>query len=196
MLGSISDISNYLQDFLISIGIWGGLLGILLIVVESILPFLPLCVFITLVFLTFGNIIGFFICWIATVMGCLLSFTISKKMKNWIHKHIKKSKYHKKVDDMMMYIGEMKISSLAMLVAVPFTPAFVVNIAAGLSDMSYKKFLVSMLIGKTFMVYFWGYVGVNMIECFTHPIYLVKILVMVFIAYILGKIVNKYVKVD
>lgn len=196
MLGSISDISNYLQDFLISIGIWGGLLGIILIVVESILPCLPLCVFITLVFLTFGNIIGFFICWIATVMGCLLSFTICKKMKNWIHKHIKKSKYHKKVDDMMMYIGEMKISSLAMLVAVPFTPAFVVNIAAGLSDMSYKKFLVSMLIGKTFMVYFWGYVGVNMIECFTHPIYLVKTLVMVFIAYILGKIVNKYVKVD
>ena len=95
-----------------------------------------------------------------------------------------------------MYIGEMSISSLAMLVAVPFTPAFIVNIAAGLSDMSFKKFVISMFIGKAFMVYFWGYVGVNLIECFTHPIYLVKILIMVVIAYILGKLVNKYAKVD
>lgn len=196
MLGNISDISNYLQDFLISIGVWGGLLGILLIIVESILPCLPLCVFITLVFLTFGNVLGFFICWIATVIGCLISFTICKKLKGWMHKHIKKSKYHKKVDDMMLYLADIKVSSLAMLVAIPFTPAFVVNIAAGLSDMSYKKYLVSMIIGKSFMVYFWGYLGVNLIECFTQPIYLVKILIMVVLAYVLGKLVNKYAKVD
>jgi uncharacterized membrane protein YdjX (TVP38/TMEM64 family) len=196
MLSSISDLSFYLQNFLLSIGIWGGLLGILLIIVESILPCLPLCVFITLVFLTFGNLIGFFICWGATVIGCLLSFTICKKLKDWMHRHIKKSKYHKKVDEMMTYIGDMSVASLAMLVAVPFTPAFVVNIAAGLSDMSYKKYTLAIIIGKSFMVYFWGYVGVNLIECFTHPIYLVKIIIMVLLAYVLGKIVNKYVKVD
>ena len=196
MLGSLNEISNFLQDFLTSIGIWGGLLGILLIIVESILPCLPLCVFITLVFLTFGNTIGFFICWIATVIGCLLSFTICKKLNEWMHKHIKKSKYSKKVDDMMMYLGNLSVSSLAMLVAIPFTPAFVVNIAAGLSDISYKKYLVSMIIGKAFMVYFWGYLGVNLIECFTQPIYLVKIIIMVLLAYVLGKLVNKYVTVD
>ena len=196
MLASISDISNYLQDFLLSIGFWGGFLGSLLIIVESILPCLPLCLFVTLVFLTFGNIVGFVICWLATVVGCILSFIICKKLKEKIHNKLKKTKYHKKVDDMMMYIGDMSVSSLAMLVAVPFTPAFVVNIAAGLSDMSLKKFVVSMFIGKAFMVYFWGYVGVNLIECFTHPIYLVKILIMVVIAYGLGKLVNKYAKVE
>ena len=196
MLASLSEISNNLQTSLLSIGFWGGFLGSLLVIVESILPCLPLCLFITLVFLTVGNIVGFIICWLATVLGCILSFTICKKLKDFIHKHLKKKKYHKKVDDMMMYIGEMSISSLAMLVAVPFTPAFIVNIAAGLSDMSFKKFVISMFIGKAFMVYFWGYVGVNLIECFTHPIYLVKILIMVVIAYILGKLVNKYAKVD
>jgi len=196
MLGNISDISNYLQDFLTSIGIWGGFIGILLIIVESILPCLPLCIFITLVFLTFGNLIGFFICWIATVIGCLISFTLCKKLKEWMHKYIKRSKYKNKIEDMMIYIGNLSVSSLAMLVAIPFTPAFVVNIAAGLSDISYKKFLLSMIIGKSFMVYFWGYLGVNIIECFTHPIYLVRIIIMVLLAYILGKLVNKYVKVD
>ena len=96
----------------------------------------------------------------------------------------------------MLYLADINVSSLAMLVAIPFTPAFVVNIAAGLSDMSYKKYLVSMIIGKSFMVYFWGYLGVNLIECFTQPIYLVKILIMVVLAYVLGKLVNKYAKVD
>ncbi len=196
MLGSISDISNIIQNFLLGIGIWGGLLGVLLIIIESILPCLPLCVFITLVFLTFGNFAGFFICWIATVIGCLLSFSICKKIREWMRKRIKKSKYNKKVEEMMSYIDSLSVSSLAMLVAIPFTPAFVVNIAAGLSDMSYKKFIISMIIGKSFMVYFWGYLGVNLIECFTHPIYLVKIIIMVLLAYVLGKIVNKCIKVD
>ena len=196
MLASISDITNNLQDFLLSIGFWGGFLGSLLIIVESILPCLPLCLFVTLVFLTFGNIVGFVICWLATVVGCILSFIICKKLKEKIHEKLKKTKYHKKVDDMMMYIGDMSVSSLAMLVAIPFTPAFVVNIAAGLSDISYKKFIVSMLIGKAFMVYFWGYLGVNLIECFTHPIYLAKIVIMVLLAYVLGKLVNKYVTVE
>ena len=62
-MANIQEILENLDIFtgtvLSSLGIWGALLSCLLIVVESILPVLPLCVFVTLLFYTFGSIIGF-----------------------------------------------------------------------------------------------------------------------------------------
>jgi len=96
----------------------------------------------------------------------------------------------------MNFIDKISLSGLATLVAIPFTPAFAVNIAAGLSNLSKKKFLTGILIGKTFMVYFWGYIGTTLLESLTHPIYLAKILIMVSLAYIISKIVNKHFDLD
>ena len=62
--------------------------------------------------------------------------------------------------------------------------------------MEYKKYFWSMFLGKIFMVYFWGYVGVTFIECLKNPIYFVKIGVMLIIAYIISKIINRKFKLD
>ena len=96
----------------------------------------------------------------------------------------------------MRYVDKMSVSSLAILVAIPFTPAFAVNIAAGLSNMSRKKYMISMMIGKVFMVYFWGYIGTTLIECLTHPEYLIKIVIMLILAFVISKIINKYLHLD
>lgn len=201
VLTSISEILNnldmYLEVFLSDLGIFGTLISCLLITIESIIPVLPLCVFVTLVFYAFGNFFGFIISWIFTLLGCYLSFTlIRSKFRNWfVHKFIK-DKEKGKMDNLMSYIDKMSISSLSMLVAIPFTPAFLVNIAAGLSNMSKKKYMISMMIGKIFMVYFWGYIGTTLIESLTHPKYLIKIVIMILCAFIISKIVNKYLKID
>ena len=91
----------------------------------------------------------------------------------------------------MKKIDNFKLQQLVVILAIPFTPAFAVNIAAGLSDMSLKKYLSALLIGKIFMVYFWGFVGLNLAECLTNPIALVKVAVLVLIAYIASTLVNK-----
>lgn len=201
LLGSlievISNIDSYTELILNSLGIWGAVISCLLITVESILPFLPLCVFITLIFYTFGNIFGFLISWFFTCLGCFLSFALFRnKIKGWFDKKYAKKKVGKKVKRFMKYIDRMSLSNLAILVAIPFTPAFVVNIAAGLSNISKKKFMVAITIGKLFMVYFWGYIGTTLIECLTHPIYLVRIIIMLILAYIISKIVNKKFDID
>jgi len=46
------------------------------------------------------------------------------------------------------------------------------------------------------MVYFWGYVGVTLIDSLKNPIYIIRILILVLIAYIIGKIVNRKVGVE
>lgn len=96
----------------------------------------------------------------------------------------------------MEYIDEISLSGLAILVAIPFTPAFAVNIAGGLSNISEKKFITGILIGKLFMVYFWGYIGTTLIECLTHPIYLIRIIIMLVLAFVISKIVNKHFNLD
>lgn len=201
LLANIPDIlvniNEYTSAFLETMGIWGALISSLLITVESILPFLPLFVFITLNFLTFGKVLGFIISWICTCIGCYISFILFRtKIKTFMERKLTNKKIRKQIDKTRKYIDKISLSGLTILIAIPFTPAFVVNIASGLSDISKKKFLTSIIIGKFFMVYFWGYIGTTLIESLTHPIYLVKILLMILIAFVISKIVNKYFDVE
>ena len=183
-------IDKFIDTTLQGLGVWGPIVGCFFITIESILPFLPLFVFITLNFLAFGKIFGFIISWIFTCLGCSLSFFLfRKKVQTHLYKHLKKKGIiSKHTIDM---ITNLKFEQLTTIIAIPFTPAFLVNIAAGLSDMSYKKFISALLIGKIFLVYFWGFVGVSLLESIKNPIYLVRVGILLIIAYIVSRIVNK-----
>lgn len=189
MTGILNTINDFINSMIAYLGVAGPIMGCILIILESILPILPLCVFITLNCMTFGYIVGYIISWIFTCLGCLLSFTIIEKgFKNWFDRKIRSMKGANKI---MKVIEKCNVSELAMIVAVPFTPAFLVNIAAGLSKMDVKKFMVGICIGKLFMVYFWAFIGTNLIQSLTNPIIIVKVIFMLIIAYILSKIVTK-----
>ena len=194
MLEFMNNIDNLINQFLLNIGIFGPILGCICILFESILPILPLFVFITINFLVFGNIIGFIISWLFTVLGCLLAFYIfRKKIKNWFDHKIENNEQFKKI---MKMIDKIKMEQLAVIIAVPFTPAFMINIAAGLSKIPVKKFVVALCIGKIFLVLFWGFVGTSLIQSLTHPIALIKVLILLFIAYIVSKIISKKFNFD
>ena len=183
-------IDTFIDSLLKNLGVWGPVVGSLLIIIESILPILPLFVFITINFLVFGNILGFLISWICTSIGCSISFFIFReKIQLWCLKKIKNNKYInvKTINK----ITALRFEQLTPIIAIPFTPAFLVNIACGLSNMSYKKFIFAIIIGKAFIVYFWGFIGVSLLESIKNPIYLVKVGVMMLVAYIVSKIINK-----
>ncbi len=183
-----------INEFLLHIGIYGPILGCFFIVIESILPILPLFVFITINFLVFGSIIGFFLSWIFTVLGCMLSFFLfRKKIKNWFDKKTKDKKRFQKI---MMVVNKVKFEQLTTIIAVPFTPAFLVNIAAGLSKMPFKKFFIALCIGKIFLVLFWGFVGTSLVQSFSHPIAFLKVAILLLIAFVLSKIINKKFGLD
>ncbi len=195
--GVLSNLDSYIELFLSNLGFLGVIFSCLLIVVESIIPVLPLCVFVTLIFYTFGNILGFLISWLCTCFGCFLSFALFRlKIKGWFEKKLINKKVGKQIAKIMEWINDISFSGLTILVAIPFTPAFAVNIAAGLSNISKKKYIAGIMIGKLFMVYFWGYIGTTLIDSITHPIYLIRITIMLFVAFIISKIVNRYFNLD
>lgn len=188
------DIYTFIMNLIDSLGVYGPLLGCLFIVLESIIPPLPLFVFITINFVAFGNLLGFIISWLCTCIGCVLSYYLVKKIFRSLV--VRKIKNMNLLTKCMNYVENLSLTQVIIILAIPFTPAFMINIAAGLCNMDLKKFLISILVSKIFLVYFWGFVGTGLLESLHNPSSLVTVLVMVVIAYILSKVIKKVFKID
>ena len=184
----ITDTVNYITNIMSNLGIFSG---VFLIILESMIPIFPLAVFIALNVITFGPVLGFLISWISTVIGCMIAFFLCRKLRE---KFDKKYKDNKQINKFKKYICKMSYSNLVILIAVPFTPAFAINIGAGLSEISPKKYFSALMIGKIPMVYFWGFIGKSLIESITDPYTLAQIAVMLILAYLASKVANKFIK--
>lgn len=176
-----------------SMGILGGLAACGFIIVESIFPVIPLFAFITINFLIFGSLLGFVLSWIFTILGCIISYMIFKY--GFGNKFDNLTKDKEKINNYKKLFKDISFSELTLLIAIPFTPAFAINIAAGLVKMDFNKYLFSLLIGKVALVYFWGYVGTSFIESISNPILLVKIICIVLCTYIISLVINKVLKI-
>ena len=96
----LNNLDVLIENLLNSLGAFGPILACFLIVIESIIPILPLGVFVTLNFLSFGHIFGFLISLFFTIIGCLISFTIFRKgVYNWFNKKIKDKRKNRKLND-------------------------------------------------------------------------------------------------
>jgi uncharacterized membrane protein YdjX (TVP38/TMEM64 family) len=62
--------------------------------------------------------------------------------------------------------------------------------------MSRRKFLAAIIIGKIFMLIFWGYVSKSFIESMTDINTIIIISLMLIVAYVISKIVSKKVDLD
>ena len=190
VLEALNELINNLLNLL---GSWGALLGCVFILFESIIPMLPLSLFITLNFVTFGSIIGFIISWIFTVLGCMMSYYLFKSAVS--EKRLNKFKENNTLKKVINVIENMNFTSLVILIAIPFTPAFAVNIAAGICRVPKKKFLLALMLGKISLVYFWGFVGVGLIESLKNPSKLIGVVILIVIVYIISYILSKKLKI-
>lgn len=185
----IKQIVLFIQDFVATNNIVLSLfVGSFAVIIESIIPALPLSVFIAINNIAFGNIIGFLVSWISTIIGCTISFYLCRKARKKVKN---KFKDDGKIIGFINKIDHIKFSSLFLILAMPFTPAFSVNIAAGVSKMHYKKYLAALLLSKVFIVYFWGYIGSNIIYNLTNVALMVKMGIIIITLFIISRIIAK-----
>ncbi len=187
----IKNIDIWLTNFLLSIGLWGYILSCILIILESLVPILPLFVFVTLLFYKFGIIFGFIISYICTIIGCVISYKIFNgklrlKFDNFLIK-----KNNVKLNKIKTSIKNIKFVNLCLIIALPFTPSFIVNVAAGLSNMNRRKYIIALLVSKAFLVIFWGFIGTSVIGSFKEPINLIYIVLLLVACFVLSKFVSK-----
>lgn len=189
MLNWIQNTVDVVTKYFISFGPLGGML---IIILSSICPLVfPLGVHIAFNVSAFGIFIGIVISYIGTLIGCSIAFLLFKKVDNKLFKRFNEKEKVKKLKAKMKKIS---IPSLAVLTALPFTPAFLVNISAGLSGMDTKKFIIGITIGKLPMVIFWAFVGKSLMESISDWKTILIIVVMLVITYVISKVLSKIFK--
>lgn len=187
----MNNLEIFLTNFILSIGPLGYILSCILIILESILPILPLSVFSTILIYKFGYLIGFLLGYICTIIGCIISYNLfsgklSIKFKNYV-----KKKDKDKLNKVVKKIENIKFTTLCLLIALPFTPQFLINISCGLVGISKKKYILSLMIGKIFLIIFWGYIGTSLINSFRNPINIIYIIVLLSICFVISKLISK-----
>ena len=180
-------IIEYIQQF-------GIPFGCFIVILEAIVPALPLGVFIAFNMMAFGTIVGFIISWLSSIVGCIIAFTffkryVSKSLERKIEKHEKLIKFKKALKNI-------SFSNLVLIVALPFSPAFVINAACGLVKMDFKKFIVAIIIGKLSIIYFWGFVSKSLLQSVTDIKTILIVIALLLASYILSKLINRRLKIE
>ena len=170
------------------IGQFGVLSGFLLVFLESMIPILPLSLFVAVNIFTYGQLLGFIVSYLGTTTGCIVAYYLCRKFNDHFSKRYKGNIH---VKNLKKKLKNIKLPTLVVILAIPFTPAFAINIAAGLTKYDFKKYLVAVLIGKIPMIYFWSFIGASLKESLEDPIILIKIGIMLIITYLISKVVNK-----
>lgn len=174
----------------------GFLIGFLLIIVEAFLPVLPLGAFVTLNVNAFGIFPGLLLSWIAAIIGSylmyLLCYYISTKV---IYRFLKKETKEKVVDKMTTF-KNIKLTNLVLIITLPFAPSCFINLLAGVSNIKKEKYLIALIIGKAFMISFWAYIGMSLIESLTDIKAIIFILLILLVAYVVSKIISKKLKIE
>ena len=174
----------------------GPILGFFIIILESFIPPLPLGVFVALNCNAFGLLFGIILSWIGTIIGCILSYLLFKKISNKvIYKHLN-DKNKERVKRSSLKFNKLSLSGLVLIIALPFTPAFLINIIAGVSNVPKKKFIIALMIGKISIIGFWGIIGKSFIESMQDLNALIYIVITLIITYIISKIVSKKAHIE
>lgn len=189
-------IALFVEQIVEYMGNFGFLIGFLFVFLESFIPPVPVGVIVGINMLSFGKVFGFLISYAAVILGCTSSFFLFRYLfkDKFIHWFSKKNQ--KKIDKWMNKLTNIDFNTLVVLLAFPITPAFLVNIAAGLSDITYRKYLIAMLIGKPAMLIFYGYIAVSFVESLTNPVKFLEVIGLVFLTYLISKIIERVVKVE
>ena len=190
----MEELVNNIVQFIHSTGLLGVLLSCFILTIESIIPIIPLLVFISVNFIILGPFWGFILSWIFTVLGSLLSYYIFRNGLS--NKFTEYSKKNEKVEQYVKILRNISTGKMLLIIAMPFTPAFAVNIAAGLLRIDFKKYLTAILFGKISLVLYSAYIGTTFVEGFSNPIVFVYLALLISGLYILFLIVKKVFKLN
>ncbi len=119
----------------------GMIVGFLLVFIECFVPALPLSFFVALNVNAFGFLIGVIISWIATCLGSYICYRLFYFLGNKFTQKFLNRKTIKKIKNAIDKFQKIRFTELVLILTLPFTPSFLINILAGLTKMTREKFI-------------------------------------------------------
>ena len=149
----------------------GPLVPILLAMVESFFPPLPLIAIVALNVAAHGGLLGFLYSWIGVALGGTLMFLLWRRIVKRCFWKI--AGRWPKLEKAQQWVNHFDTSSLFMLTLLPFAPSSFMHLAFGISDFDEKRYLITMLLGKGVMVAMMALFGQSLVSAMKNPFYLV-----------------------
>ncbi|MCG8482649.1 MAG: VTT domain-containing protein [Clostridia bacterium] len=169
---------------------FGPIYGILMPMIESFFPPLPLSLFVTINVMMFGLGWGYLYSLIGTCVGSMLTYGIVNKFEKGRFNKVKEK--YKIVNNASNWVKEKGGLAIFILLCFPFTPSLAVAVLAALAGMRRKTYVTALLFGKAIMVLQLSVVGYNIFAAIKHPIRLIVIVAGVFLIYTLvSKLLEK-----
>lgn len=188
-LEEASEFFDYVIELLDKYEKLGLLPGILLPFIEAFLPFLPLFVFVMANSVAYGLLKGFLYSWLGSSAGSIFVFLLIRKYGN--KKILLKIKQNKQVQHITSWVERHGFGPMFILLCFPFSPSSIINIVAGLSNVSKQQFVLAVLLGKSVMIFSIAYIGSSILEFAKNPVKTIVVTACILVFWTFGKFLEK-----
>ena len=149
----------------------GPVAPILLALVESLFPPLPLIAIVAINVAAQGGLLGFLYSWIGVALGGGIMFLFWRRVvKRFFWKYAHRFAMLQKAE---RWVNRFGTASLFMLAVLPFTPTAFLHLAFGISDFDERRYLLTLVGAKGIMVGMMAIFGQSVVSSLRDPFYLI-----------------------
>ncbi|AEI42442.1 TVP38/TMEM64 family protein [Paenibacillus mucilaginosus] len=153
---------QHLSDTLRSLGLIGQVFGALLILLQTIVPFVPFVVVAGANVLLFGFWLGFLVNYVFACLGAILAFYGTRSFgREWAQARLSKHRIAGRFNEKL---GKHGLLYITLSRVTPVLPSFGINMAAAVMNVRSRDFILGTLIGKSPMILLESLIGHDLLH--------------------------------
>lgn len=169
---------------------FGPLAPLLLAMLESFIPALPLIAIVTFAIGAYGPFFGFLYSYIGSLGGSILVFLFFRRIIKPYFMHLVPRR--KNLGKLVDWVSRQTPITIFMLASFPFTPSSLLNMTFGLSDFRELTYVEAIAAGKLIMIALLALFGNSVVNIAKNPFYFILIIILfIVMRYIYAKIHKK-----
>ncbi|WP_414054081.1 TVP38/TMEM64 family protein [Macrococcus equi] len=169
---------------------FGIIIAFLLPFIEAFFPILPIALFAVVNVNTYGLIWGFIITWLGAFCGAYIVFLLVRRYGQ--HKFLRHLNRHPHTMKFIRRVNDKGVLPLFILLCFPFTPSSLVNVVAGLSTVSIRRYLIAVLLGKAIMLFMLSFIGSDIYSFVREPKKSIIVAIVLLLLWFTGKLLENY----
>ncbi len=181
-----------IRDFILSTKQWGIIIYLLLTILQVVVLPIPAAVTILIGVVIYGPLLAFVLSLVGTYIGSVICFWLGKscgkRVVEWMIGKENAEKYAKLLNDKGKWI-------FVLMLLFPFFPDDTLCLVAGMTSMSWKFFLISMILTRPIVIAFTSFFGSGEIIPYSGwgiPVWIGIFVLCIVLMLLVAKFKNKY----
>lgn len=186
---------QHITDVLNSLGWIGHIGGALLVLLQTLVPFIPFVVVAGVNVLLFGFWPGFIVNYVFACLGAVIAYFVAKNLgRAWVQSKLSKYSHLDKFNDRLKRHGIWFIVASRII---PVLPSFAINLGAAVMKVRTRHFIIGTLIGKAPMIFLESLIGHDLLHFGEHKGRLMILLIVFAVMLALGSYIkNRWTKAE